>query len=171
LPANARPRIWHQAGERHLSDAQELYREASLEGKVVAFIDDMADAMAWADVVVCRAGALTIAELTAAGVASILVPYPFAVDDHQTRNAMFLSEAGAAILLPQNEQLADQLGELFDGLQMSSQIPDDEQTAEHVKDICAARSRLLDMARAARQLARPDAAHEVARICMELAHA
>ncbi len=80
---------------------------------------------------------------------------------------MFLSEAGAAILLPQSEQLADQLGEFFDGLQ----IPDDEQTAEHVKDICVARSRLLDMARAARQLARPDAAHEVARICMELAHA
>ena len=155
LPVERRPAIRHQAGERHLATARRQYEELGLAGEVTAFIEDMGDALGWADIVVCRAGALTIAELTAAGVASILVPYPFAVDDHQTHNARFLSDAGAAVLLPQSETLAAELQAWFEEL---------------LGDEAAARRRLLDMACAARRLARPDAARTVAHICMEVAH-
>jgi UDP-N-acetylglucosamine--N-acetylmuramyl-(pentapeptide) pyrophosphoryl-undecaprenol N-acetylglucosamine transferase len=102
---------------------------------------------AQADVVICRSGALTVAELAAAGVASILVPFPHAVDDHQTYNAKFLSEQGAAILLPQTALHPKQLAELLQNLN---------------------REKLLAMAVAARALAKPDAASSVAKVCEEL---
>jgi UDP-N-acetylglucosamine--N-acetylmuramyl-(pentapeptide) pyrophosphoryl-undecaprenol N-acetylglucosamine transferase len=147
-PAN-RPQVLHQAGEKHFAALQSAYAAAGVEAALVAFIDDMAGAYAWADLVICRAGALTIAELAAAGVASLLVPYPHAVDDHQTSNARFLSTAGAAILLPQEEVTPERLAELHN-------IP---------------RSQLLQMAEQARALAKSDAAAVVARVCMEAAEA
>ena len=113
----------------------------------MAFINDMAGAYGWADLVICRAGALTVAELAAAGVASLLVPYPHAVDDHQTSNARFLSGAGAAILLPQDQLTPERLAEIR----------------------TLSRSQLTQMAEKARELARPEATAEVARICQEVA--
>jgi UDP-N-acetylglucosamine--N-acetylmuramyl-(pentapeptide) pyrophosphoryl-undecaprenol N-acetylglucosamine transferase len=118
------------------------------EVDIRAFLDDMANQYANADVVICRAGALTIAELAAAGVASVLVPFPFAVDDHQTYNARFLSEKGAAVLLPQTELNAEKLAQLLRELD---------------------REKLKAMAIAARSLAKPDATEQVAQVCMELA--
>jgi UDP-N-acetylglucosamine--N-acetylmuramyl-(pentapeptide) pyrophosphoryl-undecaprenol N-acetylglucosamine transferase len=115
--------------------------------ETVAFIDDMASSYAAADLVLCRAGALTVAELSAAGVASLLVPFPHAVDDHQTGNARFLADAGAAVLLPQHALNPERLAEMLRGL---------------------TRERLADMAMKARALARPEATREVAEVCMEL---
>ena len=138
----------HQAGEKHLEALRASYRAAGVEGELVAFIDDMASRYAQADVVVCRAGAITVAELSAGGVASVLVPFPHAVDDHQTANARFLAEAGAALLLPQSELSPQRLAGTLRGLD---------------------RPRLLDMARKARALGRPEAAKLVAARCMELA--
>lgn len=147
IPADERPQVVHQAGERHLAKLQENYAAAGVQANCVAFIEDMAGAYEWADLVLCRSGALTVAELAAAGVASILVPFPHAVDDHQTGNARFLSSAGGAILLPQTEM-----------------------TPESVSLIRNySRGQLLQMAERARALARPDAAAEVARICEEVA--
>jgi UDP-N-acetylglucosamine--N-acetylmuramyl-(pentapeptide) pyrophosphoryl-undecaprenol N-acetylglucosamine transferase len=147
LPEDQRPQVVHQAGEKHIEALKEEYARAGVHANCVAFIEDMAGAYAWADLVICRAGALTVAELAAAGVASILVPYPHAVDDHQTVNARFLAHAGAAILLPQNELTPEKLSLLH---RMS-------------------RDQLLQMAQAARSLARPDATTVVAQTCMELA--
>jgi UDP-N-acetylglucosamine--N-acetylmuramyl-(pentapeptide) pyrophosphoryl-undecaprenol N-acetylglucosamine transferase len=147
LPENERPEVVHQAGEKHLPMLQSLYVSAGVEANCVAFVEDMAGAYAWADLVICRAGALTVAELAAAGVASILVPFPHAVDDHQTSNARFLSNAGAAILLPQTELTPERLTDI-----------------RHLS-----RDQLAQMAEKARALARPDATQEVAAICKELA--
>jgi UDP-N-acetylglucosamine--N-acetylmuramyl-(pentapeptide) pyrophosphoryl-undecaprenol N-acetylglucosamine transferase len=147
IPESERPEIVHQAGEKHLPLLQSLYVSAGVEANCVAFVEDMAGAYAWADLVICRAGALTVAELAAAGVASILVPFPHAVDDHQTSNARFLSNAGAAILLPQTELTSERLTDIR---QLS-------------------RDQLAQMAEKARALARPDATLEVAAICKELA--
>jgi UDP-N-acetylglucosamine--N-acetylmuramyl-(pentapeptide) pyrophosphoryl-undecaprenol N-acetylglucosamine transferase len=147
LPAEERPEVVHQAGEKHLDALKAAYAQAGVAAKLVPFIDDMAGAYAWADVVICRAGALTIAELAAAGVASILVPFPHAVDDHQTSNARYLAAAGAAILLPQNELTPQRLAEIR----------------------TLSREQLLQMAERARALAKPDATKVAARICMELA--
>ncbi|MFI4978968.1 MAG: undecaprenyldiphospho-muramoylpentapeptide beta-N-acetylglucosaminyltransferase [Nevskiales bacterium] len=147
LPEGERPQVVHQAGEKHLAALQAGYERAGVRATCVAFIDDMAGAYEWADLVICRAGALTVAELAAAGVASILVPYPHAVDDHQTANARFLANAGAAILLPQNELTAEKLSLL------------------HKLD----RGQLLQMAEKARELARADATAIVAGACMSLA--
>lgn len=96
MDAANRPEVRHQCGERHLDDAKTAYKEVAVEANVVPFIDDMADAYRWADLVICRAGALTVSELAAAGVPSILVPFPYAVDDHQTANGQFLVNAGGA---------------------------------------------------------------------------
>ena len=149
LPIDQRPLVRHQAGERTLELARNAYRDAGVEAEVVAFVRDMAEAYAWADLVVCRSGALTVSELAAAGVGSILVPYPFAVDDHQVGNARYLSEAGAARLILQRDLtaagLADILSELF-----------------------ADRARLLAMAEAARRRAQPEATDHIARVCLEL---
>ncbi len=146
LAAEQRPMVVHQAGERHLAQAARNYATAGVQAQCAAFIEDMAGAYEWADLVICRAGALTVAEVAATGVASILVPFPHAVDDHQTANARFLSAAGAAILLPQAEL-----------------------TPESVGRLCATPfAQLLEMAEKARQLARPEATRELARLCEEL---
>ena len=147
LPAPQRPRVVHQAGEKHLETLRHNYAAAGVDGELVAFIDDMARRYAEADLVICRAGAITVAELSAAGVASILVPFPHAVDDHQMANAKFLAERGAAILLPQSAMTPSRLAELMRSLD---------------------RARLLEMANKARALGRPDAARVVAERCMAL---
>jgi UDP-N-acetylglucosamine--N-acetylmuramyl-(pentapeptide) pyrophosphoryl-undecaprenol N-acetylglucosamine transferase len=150
LPEAARPHVVHQAGEKHLASLQKNYADASVAGNAqcVAFIDDMAAAYAAADVVICRSGALTVAELAAAGCASVLVPFPHAVDDHQTHNARFLSEANAAVLLPQTELSPQRLADLLAAMTRES---------------------LATMAARARVLAKPEAAHVVASACRELA--
>jgi UDP-N-acetylglucosamine--N-acetylmuramyl-(pentapeptide) pyrophosphoryl-undecaprenol N-acetylglucosamine transferase len=145
---NPRPLVVHQAGEKHLGALRSHYADAGVQGELVAFIDDMAARYAAADLVVCRAGAMTIAELSAGGMASVLVPFPFAVDDHQTANARFLADQGAAILLPQKEMTPQRLAAVIGGLD---------------------RGKLLEMARKARALGKPDAARVVAQRCMELA--
>lgn len=109
LPADQRPQVRHQCGERHADATRAVYEAAGVHASVEAFIADMAEAYGWADLVVCRAGALTLAELCAAGVGSVLVPFPAAVDDHQTRNAEYLVEAGAAVLVPEGEGFAQRL--------------------------------------------------------------
>lgn len=143
-----KPRVVHQSGEKHLEALRAHYSAAGVAGELVAFIDDMARRYAEADLVICRAGAVTIAELSAAGMASVLVPFPHAVDDHQTANARFLAGRGAAILLPQSELTAQRLAALIAALD---------------------RKALLDMARKARALGKPDAARAVAQRCMALA--
>jgi len=150
LPEEIRPSIVHQTGKQHFAAVQELYRQAGVPADIRPFLDDMAGSYANADVVICRAGALTIAELAAAGVASILIPFPFAVDDHQTHNARFLSERGAAVLLPQTELSAEKLAQLLRGLD---------------------REKLAAMAQQARGVAKADAAQQVAQVCAELAEA
>ena len=147
LPEAERPVIVHQSGEKQIEALKTNYAKAGVAANCVAFIDDMAGAYEWADLVICRAGALTVAELAAAGVGSVLVPYPHAVDDHQTANARFLASAGAAILLPQGELTAEKLA-LIQNL---------------------SRAQLLQMAERARDLARPDAARAVADACEALA--
>lgn len=103
--------VWHQTGSIHFEITQKRYKDLGLTAKVEAFIGDMAEAYAWADLVICRAGALTVTELAAAGVGSILIPFPFAVDDHQTKNAGYLVNKRAAILLPQSQLDAQKLAE------------------------------------------------------------
>lgn len=153
LAPERRPEVRHQAGRRNLDRTREIYREAGIEAEVLPFLDDMAAAYAWADLVLCRSGALTVSELAAAGVPSVLVPFPHAVDDHQTANGHFLSRAGAAVLMPQNE-----LGSRLPGV-----------LNEFFTDPKAGRERLLKMAEAARALARPEATGAVADICLEMA--
>ena len=148
IVAEQRPHVVHQAGAEQIDALRASYQQAGVSGDLRPFIDDMAAAYAEADVVICRAGALTVAELAAAGVASILVPLPHAVDDHQSGNARFLADRGAAWLLPQIELSAERLAGMLRG---------------------ADRTQLLDMARAARAQAKPEAAAEVARICATLA--
>jgi UDP-N-acetylglucosamine--N-acetylmuramyl-(pentapeptide) pyrophosphoryl-undecaprenol N-acetylglucosamine transferase len=139
--------VVHQSGKQHFDAVRAAYEQANVSAEIKPFLEDMAHYYGWADVVICRAGALTIAELAAAGAASILVPFPFAVDDHQSGNARFLSERGAAILLPQNEMAPQKLAELLRGM---------------------SRERALEMAQAARAVAQPAAAQRVADICAEL---
>lgn len=143
--------IRHQCGEQHLEATQEHYGAAmNASIQVLAFIDDMAAAYRWADLVVCRSGALTVSELMVTGTASILVPLPHAIDDHQTQNARILSEAGAGCLLPQNSGLGSQLSGLLHGF-----ITDPE--------------RLKVMKDRAMGLAMPNAAIEVADVVEEVA--
>jgi UDP-N-acetylglucosamine--N-acetylmuramyl-(pentapeptide) pyrophosphoryl-undecaprenol N-acetylglucosamine transferase len=143
-----RPGVVHQSGEKHLEALRASYRAAGVEGELVPFIEDMARRYAEADLVICRAGAITVAELSAGGMASVLVPFPHAVDDHQSANARFLSEKGAALLLPQAELTPEKLAATLRALD---------------------RPRLLEMARRARGLGKPDAARLVAARCMEIA--
>ncbi|GHU04957.1 UDP-N-acetylglucosamine--N-acetylmuramyl-(pentapeptide) pyrophosphoryl-undecaprenol N-acetylglucosamine transferase [Betaproteobacteria bacterium] len=147
IPEARRPEVIHQAGEKHLATLEANYAAADVRASCVAFIQDMAGAYAWADLVLCRAGALTVAELAAAGAASILTPFPHAVDDHQTFNAKFLSTAGGAVLLPQSEMTPESVAAAISR---------------------CTRAELLRMAESARALARPDAAAEVARVCEEI---
>lgn len=142
--------VRHQCGERMLQEAQHAYAEAGLAVAPEAFIADMAAAYQWADVVICRAGALTLAELCAAGVPSVLVPFPQAVDDHQTRNAEYLVERDAAVLIPQSDALAELLH-------------------AQLLVFAADPARLQAMGQAARRLAKPDAAERVADAVLEVA--
>ncbi len=148
IPEAQRPEVIHQTGKQHHAAVLALYRAAGVIADIRPFLDDMAACYADADLVICRSGALTVAELAAAGVASILVPFPFAVDDHQTHNAQFLSSQGAAVLLPQTALDAEILARYLQELD---------------------REKLLAMAVQARALAKPDAAANVARVCEELA--
>ncbi|MGH8158481.1 MAG: undecaprenyldiphospho-muramoylpentapeptide beta-N-acetylglucosaminyltransferase [Rhodanobacter sp.] len=145
-----RPEVVHQCGTRGLDEAREAYAKAGFEAQVVAFIDDMAASYGWADLAVCRAGALTLAELTAAGLGAVLVPFPHAVDDHQTRNAEVLVAVGAAVVMQESE--------------LDVQI-----LAQRLESLLGDRRRLQAMAEAARTLAKPDAAQVIARACVEVA--
>jgi UDP-N-acetylglucosamine--N-acetylmuramyl-(pentapeptide) pyrophosphoryl-undecaprenol N-acetylglucosamine transferase len=148
IPQDSRPQVTHQSGAKQFDELGESYARAGVQANLVAFIDDMAQAYADADLVVCRAGATTVAELAAAGVPAILVPFPFAVDDHQTTNARYLSDSGAAILIQQRELTPEKLAALLGEL---------------------SRARLFEMAEKARRLGKPDATRVVAEACMELA--
>jgi len=148
IPAAERPRVVHQSGAQHLAVLERNYGGAGVQGELLAFIEDMARRYAEADLVICRAGAITLAELCAAGMASVLVPFPHAVDDHQTANARFLADKGAAILLPQRELTPEKLAALLRSLD---------------------RQALLAMAEKAKGLGKPDAASIVADRCAEMA--
>lgn len=147
-----RPVIWHQAGKNKDAATREAYANAQVEARVEPFIADMAAAYSWADLVLCRAGALTVSELAAAGVGAILVPYPHAVDDHQTRNARYLTEAGAARVILQSELTPETLVQVLREL------------------LSSGRQGLVKMAVAARSLAKPVATQRVAETCLEVMH-
>ncbi|SEI64957.1 UDP-N-acetylglucosamine-N-acetylmuramylpentapeptide N-acetylglucosamine transferase [Pseudomonas linyingensis] len=146
-----RPQVYHQAGKQHAELTRARYEEAGVDAEVVPFIRDMARAYAWADLVICRAGALTVSELAAAGLPSLLVPLPHAIDDHQTRNAEYLAKAGAAVLLPQHATDAAGL-------------------AAQLTEVLMHSEKLVAMGAIARRLAKPDATRVVVDICLEVAH-
>jgi UDP-N-acetylglucosamine--N-acetylmuramyl-(pentapeptide) pyrophosphoryl-undecaprenol N-acetylglucosamine transferase len=148
VPEGLRPQVTHQSGRQHFETLTSLYRDKDVEADVVAFIDDMAEAYRQADLVVCRAGAITVSELAAAGVASILVPLPHAVDDHQTANARFLADGEAAVLIPQRDLTPRCLADMIAGF---------------------TRERLSRMASRARALGRARATEEVADHCAAMA--
>jgi UDP-N-acetylglucosamine--N-acetylmuramyl-(pentapeptide) pyrophosphoryl-undecaprenol N-acetylglucosamine transferase len=148
LPADSRPVVTHQSGAKHIEELRANYSRAGVDASAVAFLDDMARAYADADLVICRAGATTVAEVSAAGVAAILVPFPFAVDDHQTTNARYLVDAGAGVLVQQRDLTPEALAARLRGL---------------------TREQLLGIASKARALGKPDATRAVAEACMELA--
>jgi UDP-N-acetylglucosamine--N-acetylmuramyl-(pentapeptide) pyrophosphoryl-undecaprenol N-acetylglucosamine transferase len=151
LPEALRPSIWHQAGAG-AEEARALYARHDLAPRLEAFIEDMAAAYGWADLVVARAGALTLAELAAAGVGAILVPYPHAVDDHQTRNAQSFVAEGAGILIPEKELQAGAL-------------------AQRLAQLLGDREKLLGLAEHARRQARISAAEALAGACVQLSEA
>jgi len=148
LGAGMPVQVRHQSGEKLHAEALQAYADAGVQASVEPFIADMAEAFAWADMVVCRSGASTLAELCAVGVGSVLVPFAAAVDDHQTRNAEYLVERGAAVLLKQDETLATQL----EGV---------------LRDLSENSARRMQMANAARALAKVDAAERIADIILE----
>jgi len=148
LGADARPQVTHQSGAVDAEALREHYRQAGVNAELIPFIDDMAACYAAADLIICRAGASTVTELAVVGVASVLVPYPHAVDDHQTHNARYLAERGAAVLIPQREFTPEMLARLLGEF---------------------TRQKLLAMAQAARAAGKPEATRAVAEICMELA--
>ncbi|WP_444884055.1 undecaprenyldiphospho-muramoylpentapeptide beta-N-acetylglucosaminyltransferase [Microbulbifer sp. PSTR4-B] len=148
LPLSLRPKVVHQAGERHAALAQEAYKAAGVEAEVVPFIANMADAYSVADLIICRSGALTVSEIAAAGVGAIMVPFPFAIDDHQTRNGEWLQNAGGAVVIQQSAMDAQSLSELLQKLLSDPQA-------------------LLEMAKAARSVAKIDATEQVVGACAE----
>ena len=149
LPPEQRPEIWHQAGAATFAVAKEAYEHAGIEARLDRFIDNIAEAYGWADTVICRAGALTISELAAAGLGAVLVPYPSAVDDHQTSNAGYLVKAGAAVMIPQHELTPKAL-------------------AAEIENLMANRQLVMDRAIRARTVARPKATCEVAERCLAM---
>jgi UDP-N-acetylglucosamine--N-acetylmuramyl-(pentapeptide) pyrophosphoryl-undecaprenol N-acetylglucosamine transferase len=156
LKPEERPRVVHQAGAKHIDALKANYAQAgllSVEGdeadvQLVPFIDDMTSAYAKADLVICRSGAMTVAEIAAVGVAAFFVPFPFAVDDHQTTNAAFLADHGAALVVQQRDLTAEGLVAW-----LRSQT----------------RETLAQMAERSRSLAKPDATEQVAQICATVA--
>jgi len=150
MSADRQPLLHHQTGAADEASVRAVYAAAGIEAQVEAFIEDMATAYAWADLVICRSGALTVAELAVVGVASVLVPFPHATDDHQTANAKYLADAGAAILIQQDVLQPGKLTEMLE-------------------DFSGQRELLLEMACRARALAIPDAARRVAALCLQAA--
>ena len=148
IDEDSRPEVIHQTGLKNIESAKIFYSDLNVEAKVEAFIDDMASVYEWADLVICRAGAMTVFELAAAGIASILVPYPHAVDDHQTHNAHYLESTGAAIIKQQKELTTDWLIEV-------------------INDFSGNREKLLNMSIAARKLAIPGSAKKIAEACLD----
>lgn len=148
VPEALRPLVRHQAGRNTLERAEAAYRQAGVAAEVTEFIDDMAEAYGWADLAVCRAGALTVSELAAAGLPAVLVPFPAAVDDHQTLNGGYLVAAGGAVLVPEAQL-------------------DTERLATLLASLLCDRGRLLDMARRARDAARPEALAAIERALLE----
>lgn len=151
LPGALRPEVLHQTGKHNFEETVHAYKTRGIEADVRPFIDDMASAYGWADLAVCRSGALTVAELAAAGVPSILVPFPAAVDDHQTRNAEYVVRAGAGKLLPESTLTPNSLAAMLKGL------------------LEAGRPKLMQMAQAARATAIVDADERVADACVQAA--
>jgi UDP-N-acetylglucosamine--N-acetylmuramyl-(pentapeptide) pyrophosphoryl-undecaprenol N-acetylglucosamine transferase len=151
LPEALRPEVLHQTGRHNFEETVHAYKSRGIEADVRPFIDDMASAYGWADLAVCRSGALTVAELAAAGVPSILVPFPAAVDDHQTRNAEYVVRAGAARLLPESVLTPNSLAALLRTL------------------LEAGRPQLMRMAQAARATAIVDADERLADACEQAA--
>jgi UDP-N-acetylglucosamine--N-acetylmuramyl-(pentapeptide) pyrophosphoryl-undecaprenol N-acetylglucosamine transferase len=150
LPEEGRPVVRHQCGERTIGTARDAYAGSGIEVELLPFIDDMASAYAWADLVVCRAGALTVAELCAVGLPALFVPYPSAVDDHQTANARAMTDAGAAQIIQESELNGRSLSELL------------------ANWLCE-RSVLQSRAARARALSRPDSLSRITTICLEAA--
>lgn len=150
LAPELRPEVFHQTGKQHDEITAERYQSAGVEAQVAPFIQDMAQAYAWADLVVCRAGALTISELAAAGLPSLLIPLPHAIDDHQSRNADYLAREGAAFVMPQATTGAADM-------------------ASRLKEVLMQPEQMNNMARTARRLARPDATRTVVDTCVEVA--
>jgi len=148
MPAAQRPLVVHQAGERHIDSLRQRYTECGVQAETVAFIDDMAQALGSADLVICRAGAMTVAEIAAAGVAALFVPLPNAIDDHQNANARYLSDAQAAWRQPQAELTAPWLAHWLGTL---------------------TRDTLSSVAQRAHQFARPQAAAHIADLCEQTA--
>ena len=149
---NIRPQIWHQTGKNKAQMTSADYKRFGIEAKITEFIDDMAEAYEWADFVICRAGALTISELCTVGLGAILVPYPFAVDDHQTKNASAMAEQGAAWILPQSDLTADSLSEILTPLLLK-------------------RERISILSEAAHKLGQPDATEKVVAECRSACYA
>lgn len=143
--------IWHQAGAEKDKVTREAYQQARVDARVEAFIDDMAEALAWADIAICRSGALTVSELAAVGLGALLIPFPYAIDDHQTENAKYLEKVGAAIIKQQRELTVASLTELFNN---------------NLFD----RDKLVAMARKARSVAKPNAAKTFADHCEEVVY-
>jgi UDP-N-acetylglucosamine--N-acetylmuramyl-(pentapeptide) pyrophosphoryl-undecaprenol N-acetylglucosamine transferase len=148
LDERTRPEVWHQSGEKNFDATRQRYAQSGVPAKVSPFIENMAEAYQWADFVVCRAGALTISELCMVGLGAILVPYPHAVDDHQTRNAQFMVDAGAAWLLPQSQLNPKALAEILEPL-------------------LARPERIGRLGSAARRIARPEATAHVVNLCLQ----
>jgi UDP-N-acetylglucosamine--N-acetylmuramyl-(pentapeptide) pyrophosphoryl-undecaprenol N-acetylglucosamine transferase len=148
IDKESRPRVLHQAGDKHLADLQQRYANLNVEANICPFIDDMPTAYAQADLVICRSGAMTVSEIAACGVASCLIPFPFAIDDHQTANARFLSDADAAILLPQADLNPQDLASMIQNFD---------------------RKNLQEMAERAYALAKPQATRRVAEVCADCA--
>jgi UDP-N-acetylglucosamine--N-acetylmuramyl-(pentapeptide) pyrophosphoryl-undecaprenol N-acetylglucosamine transferase len=152
LPLDQRPVVRHQTGERTLDAAREAYRQHGVQAELLPFIEDMADAYGWADLVICRAGALTVAELAAAGLAAIFVPFPAAVDDHQTANAGPMVAVSAAVTIAERDL-------------------NDEALADVLAEWLGSRDGLCQRAERARSLAMPDALDRITGSCLELAGA
>ncbi len=152
LPEELKPVVRHQAGERTIAEAEAAYKAHNIDVELTPYIEDMAEAYAWADLVICRAGALTVAEVAAAGLPAIFVPFPWAVDDHQTANARPMADAGAAALIPETEL-------------------SDESLAGLLRQWLSSRDDLRKRALKSRELARPDALARITNYCLEAAGA
>lgn len=148
-PFSQRLDVWHQTGIRNFEAVSELYKEAKVDARVEAYLDNMDQAYYWADIVLCRAGAMTVSELAVAGLPSILVPYPHAIDDHQTANARYLEKVGAAYLLPQPQLSCEKI------ISLLSEFVEGEE-------------KLLKMGEQAKLVAHPNATRDVVAHCLRL---